>query len=91
MTEWISVKDGLPEDDQLVMLYVYNPYGPNDFFVGYRHRTKNPDGSFMPYTWIAQHPCTSTGTVICEKGNTYLSPRKVTHWMPLPEPPKEET
>lgn len=63
MSEWISVKDKLPEEDDL-----YNVYCK--------------DGS-MAYAWFVKDrwfiDC-------CECGDGY-----VTHWMPLPEPPREES
>lgn len=86
MSEWISVKDRLSEDDKLVLIYCYNPYGENDFFIGKRSRIKLRDGTYSEYEWIAQYPQSSSGVVIDEKGNPHLTPRKVTHWMPLPEP-----
>ena len=62
MSEWISVKDRLPDANESVLCYFH--YGPN-----------------FP-------------AVICE--NEYIGSgmwmadgSKVTHWMPLPEPPKE--
>ena len=67
MSEWISVKDRLPEHDEKVIAY----YGFGDCnlrFVStldYYAHDPNPH-------W--QHE--STGLI-------------VTHWMPLPEPPKE--
>ncbi len=88
MSEWIIVKDRFPEDNQLVLLYAKNPYGTDDIYVGYRGRTKFPDGTFGEYEWVAQYPISSTGCVIDEHENLYMKPRKVTHWMPLPEPPK---
>lgn len=85
---WISVKDRMPEDGKLVMLYVCNPYGENDIFIGCRGRRKLFNGTYSPYKWAARHPCSSGETVIDERGNLYMKPRTVTHWMPLPEPPE---
>lgn len=89
MSEWISVKDRLPEveDDVLVRVREIETYGRHNerkktynwFFVGYYDGTE----------WL---------TVYCH-GCEYLykvnesDPRcvhEVTHWMPLPEPPEEE-
>ena len=69
MSEWISVKERLPEawrtdDGTLVNYLVYMPEYSVD--VGNYVRPAN--------VWVCMGlPC------------------KVTHWMPLPEPPKEET
>lgn len=88
MNKWISVRNKLPEDKKLVLLYVYNPYGENDLFIGYRQRRKLSDGTYSRYEWVAQHPLSCGGVVIREHGNLYLKPRIVTHWMLLPEPPQ---
>lgn len=62
-SEWISVKDGLPQINTAVLVYI-DEYGICiDFYtVDYN----NPKKPFFAY-----------------RGN------RVTHWMPLPEPPKE--
>ncbi len=81
MSEWISVKDRLPEDGVAALLYVENPYGPKDYFIGYL----SVDG----YSWVETAetaPMTLCGHIIEGCGSL----RKVTHWMPLPEPPKGE-
>ena len=61
MSEWISVKERLPEDDDLVLVY---------------HKALRyiDIGSVSLVRWD------STYSAIC---------RATTHWMPLPEPPKE--
>ncbi len=88
MSEWVSVNDKLPEDNQLVMLYTKNPYGDDDIIIGYRGRHKLFCNTFSVYEWLAQIPMSSSQYVIDTRGNDYLKPREVTHWMPLPEPPK---
>jgi Protein of unknown function (DUF551) len=66
MSEWISVKDRLPEESQdalafddcgVIHMAIYSPEG-------------------LVYRWH----CDTYG----------LYPHEVTHWMPLPEPPKEQ-
>ena len=63
MSEWISVKDRLPEKGKDV--------------IAYRNRTKE-----------------LLFCVLCEKHweskNAILSLGAITHWIPIPEPPKEE-
>ena len=72
MSDWISVKDRLPEDERNVLAY-----------YGYDHGDGNLGMRFMAvltYFAFDQQPrfqFESTGL-------------KVTHWMPLPEPPKED-
>ena len=63
MSEWISVKDRMPDNDQDVLVYVRlkgrDPVITNSFFMENIHR------------WSGLHRL------------------NVTHWMPLPEPPKD--
>ena len=72
---WISVKDRLPENEQMVIGYT-----PVDgyMFIGF-HKTEVAFG----YDW-------SSWFIITSMRSTKTVTKKVTHWMPLPEPPKEE-
>jgi len=70
MSEWISVKDRLPDDDEnyYEAVLVYCVYGGcKECDVAYLTTTKN---------WLD------------EKCNAQIP---VTHWMPLPEPPKDQS
>lgn len=68
MSEWISVKDRLPEQGKR---YLVNRY----------------DGVTKTYfTDILWHDAHDLWW-----NRLYSGDYKVTHWMPLPEPPKEET
>lgn len=76
--EWISVKDGLPEND----------YGKHWKERKHYLVRVNPSGlmyvahyGFKEYDWwIDEHDCVLSATNF----------KEVTHWMPLPEPPKGE-
>ena len=57
--EWISVKDRLPETNDLVLTY-------SEEISGHRYRLIVPNINISTF------------------------PQSVTHWMPLPEPPKPE-
>ena len=73
-TRWISVMDGLPEEDNNYLVNVKLPYGRDPWYVcisTYRHVHPDKFGCFG----------------IEKVGFTYGG--VVTHWMPLPEPPKE--
>lgn len=65
MSEWISVKDRLPENGKIVLAY-----------------SKEKGVTFTHRLWFHQ---TDRPFVIEYEGMV-----KVTHWMPLPEPPKED-
>lgn len=69
MSEWISVNDTLPDDEQecLIMIDVK----PNIEYGKYREQ-----GECWSANW-------------CNRRKLYGT-YKVTHWMPLPEPPKGE-
>ena len=60
MSEWISVKERLPEEDVVVILTDHIDVGTGWF---------NGKGWRTPFADIDEY--------------------RITHWMPLPEPPKE--
>ena len=65
---WISVKDGLPEIDQKVL--VYDAGDETEIHV--YHLREDLDGLYWD-----------------DEGGWAVDFENVTHWMPLPEPPKE--
>ena len=67
MSEWISVKDRLPEPGRYVACIA----------------KRNPFSRFMPM--VARIEKNGWANPITEQ---YIS--EVTHWMPLPEPPKAD-
>ncbi|MGD2072526.1 MAG: DUF551 domain-containing protein [Candidatus Thorarchaeota archaeon] len=75
MSEWISVKNKLPEYDQRVLIYnetnEYNKKIGRDIICGHRVCT-NKKGEI----WISD-----------VRGYNCMP---VTHWMPLPDPPEGE-
>ena len=73
MSDWISVKDKLPDSKQIVLGYT-----PADgfMFVGFLERSKVPN-----YTW-------ERWRIITAMRSTKKITKKVTHWMPLPEAPE---
>lgn len=81
--QWISVKDRLPESDK-VLLYVSSPDGEYDIVVG------DYEMDACTGNRVALSPFLPDGIVISDKGSPLLRGRKVTHWQPLPEPPKED-
>lgn len=73
--KWISVKDHLPDEGQTVIIYHVH-LGPNyNFFIYYPPGTMGNIKPFFRYKG-------SMGFLTIEEDN-------ITHWMPLPEPPKE--
>ena len=76
MNEWISVNDRLPKSKQMVLCYT-----PCDgfMFVGY-YQEIEPNPYWKSY-W----------NIITAMRSTKKITKKVTHWMPLPEAPKDET
>lgn len=72
MSEWISVKDRLPEDDERVIIcatiIVGDPYATHSTVRRGIETTKFISGK--------------DGHYFCTLANWH-----VTHWMPLPEPP----
>ena len=71
--KWISVKDRLPEDEELVLILYKN----GAMFVGYCGKQYCD----FERRWRIKTALNST---------KLLNLGRVTHWMPLPEPPKED-
>ena len=71
-SEWISVDERLPHSQQMVIGYT-----PCDgyMFVGFYQKVDSP---YWKSYW----------SVITAMRSTKKITKKVTHWMPLPEPPK---
>ena len=79
--KWISVKDRMPEPNTDVLLIAHG-WKERSVYIG-RLRTVEPTKSWL--TGI-----TSKGSDWTIWGFSYLVEPIVTHWMPLPEPQKEE-
>lgn len=78
-TNWISVKDRLPENQNPVMVFV--PPHIDEI-----------KGTFLGYVGMAYYTSLGEGFWCGTDGNLYGAIGMIhtpTHWMPLPEPPKE--
>ena len=79
MNNWISVKDRLPEDRQMVLVSI-----PDDVFPPICHVAEFSLAEFSDnHIWQTingSHPAYTL----------YANIIGVSHWMPLPEPPKPE-
>lgn len=99
-TEWISVKDKLPESTKTVLCV--GRKGKHQF-VGFY--TKGKDVEVADHDGFGDNDCSDNSKDYCylkpgwfeeeetpqsEYDYTYCH-RNVTHWMPLPEPPKTES
>lgn len=85
--EWISVKDRLPEMGE--------HYQSEDVLVCINYRPDDPDTTEDTYVSIdhVDFNCFGQGEFSCERDDPRggePSPYFVTHWMPMPEPPKME-
>ena len=73
--EWVSVEDRLPEENVTVLVFNADPHAEKYVLARYR---------------VVVH----FGRCWCQFDQEYdswcASCWKVTHWMPLPQPPKEE-
>ncbi len=78
MAKWISVKDRLPEDKVEVLFYEKWCGVPGVGYYSEKCEDWNADTEFVE-----------------AYGNSYvlstIESEDVTHWMPLPDPPKEES
>jgi hypothetical protein len=92
--EWISVKDRLPEPHEKndheadVMLYVPKREGvrQHGIYLGLLRKEPWPPDDGSGNFWGVQCP----GSDWTVWGWSHFEEPSVTHWMPLPEPPKEE-
>lgn len=76
MNKWISVEDRLPDNDDMVLIWPQPCYGV-DLHVGQYQKHREDGPSWLSVTYEDHWG------VLCD-------PIAVTHWMPLPEPPKDD-
>lgn len=77
MSEWIRVEDRLPDKMNVYIVYAQggNPLYDDDIWC--KNIVTLAEYAFGEWTWH-------------ENGNEYDITDIVTHWMPLPEPPRME-
>lgn len=91
MTEWISVKDRYPNHDQIILVFAKTSSGKNGFGVATfidsikMNEILYKTGYGNEAVDIKKHPFYFVSQEI--KRHTF---NNVSHWMPLPDPPKEE-
>ena len=78
--EWIPVTERLPERDKEVLLIVHG-WEDRLYYTGCLHRQE------AERSWLTGIEIKASDWKIW--GFSYLREPIVTHWMPLPEPPKE--
>ena len=78
---WISVKDRLPEPDVEVLLIAHG-WNNREIYVGKLKRIE------AERSWLTGLETKASDWTIW--GFSYLKEPVVTHWMPLPKPPKED-
>lgn len=74
--KWISVNEILPECKVIAANFTPDTYGYGEMIIGYVSAVKAIAEDWKP------------GLYVAENDSEIL--RHVSHWMPLPEPPKEE-
>lgn len=79
--DWISVKDRLPEDGQEVLV-ISHGWGERLVYVGQYKRVESET------SWLTGITPKVSNWLLW--GWSYIKEPQVTHWMPLPEPPKED-
>ena len=79
--EWIPVTEWLPERDKEVLLIVHG-WEDRLYYTGCLHRQE------AERSWLTGIESKASDWKIW--GFSYLREPSVTHWMPLPQPPKGE-
>ena len=79
--EWVSVNDMLPDDEQEVLVIAHG-WGGRLVYVGSHKRVE------AQKSWLTG--ITNKSSEWSLWGWSYLKEPMVTHWMQLPEPPKED-
>lgn len=74
MSEWISVEDRLPETEDMFIVY------PSTKYFGIF-------ADFWPHSDFKEH---KKNTFENQSDDGVVFQNYATHWMPLPEPPKEQ-
>jgi hypothetical protein len=75
MSEWISVKDRLPDDRLEVDVWILITPSPSSFGMGDSWRI--PNAYRLKGKWVHLHKCEEAE----------LRGEYITHWIPVPEPP----
>lgn len=78
--EWISVKDRLPEPEVFVLVY-------DEFFISGDVHQNNKSYGHHRVPGVRLGYLFESGNFRSEGVNGNC---KITHWMPLPEPPKDQ-
>lgn len=77
MSEWISVKDKLPKADGEYIVYAQDENSPSGEGVWYDNVVVVAEYAFGIWWWW-------------DNGTDFDVTNNITHWMPLPEPPRME-
>lgn len=98
MSEWISVKDQMPEPLRNVLVLIDENSAKNqnqmvaNFVPKFTEESECDDWTdycekkdmhFVPEGWYANT------TYISDEYSSYFISERATHWMPLPEPPED--
>lgn len=83
MSEWISVKDRLPKTDGHYLVYKDTGFGFGlQEVCGFARNLKDIDDECFTRK--------KAGFYKYDRECGFYEPADITHWMPLPEPPKED-
>lgn len=79
MSEWVSVEDKLPKENGTYIVYAQDKNSPDGVGIWYENKVTTADYDVDLICWWWN-----------ERSNDYDITDIVTHWMPLPEPPRME-
>ena len=86
MTDWISVKERLPEESHNVIVWLETGFAVGNFGHSIAYQL---DGEWWGGIDPRSERTPHVDIYYADGGVSRMESNQITHWMPLPEPPSE--